>query len=826
LYSTAAADNLLFNLSLRATLFTFSTPVTMSDDKVMMEVDNTEEAIEVEVEPVAEPPQLQQFVRETLKMQDPENTIALTLERVFDEAKASKNWPRYNKDRKCGYLAAKIEEQLNLPPEARREDVAERLLKHMTSVLDNDRLVSVGYEIKKSTLSHNYDVLEFSDRIKSVFRGYFDEAKANSEQEYISPYFCVVQSSGMGKTKILFEFKSNVMELLKHDKVECRLVLSGPFDVNKEDNVFDGNLNLGAIADEHETLLDAASGIYNELDRIFIKVLKKDTNKLVILFDEAQWLLVAKFGFPVFIFRCIRVWLREKRRTLQIVAVFTGTNAKLRNFLFDDDKALEETPINASRGWKRERDYHDRGPKRFPLFMNTTTIGCRLGQKYIEGTEAPSEYKQAVAYGRPLFASMNERGDLDDARLWVILRRMLLDTEWQAMETTWLNILATRVQMGQTSVTVASDLVARAYANLTSCGDGAAQICYLPDPVCARLAMCMMDDSWSLPDPHGNQDLERGKNPVWWVEKMEEVYSRGLCRPEKGDIGEVMVALYLLFCGDVLRRMDKTYETFSVPLGDWIDLLLSGGSLSSGKPAAGPRSSSRLKQHLNATVSFVQVCRNYLRSYGPSWKAFKDQVFLEHLYKSGTAFYAFSGCSIIDLVAPIRIETGGSADGFQYVPLLVSIKSRYKFSRSEVESECKRMEEKASRDGCTNGLCLLVVFGSPMTVKADDPRRLKRDVVSQVFGKGKVACKVLRIPVKDVFGLSHAFTRLTSMGEEPAEIFASHAFVRAHAHSNNEDQLDPDTALRSLDRSAVELAKGLKAVDMLKTLSHQLQLKS
>jgi hypothetical protein len=41
--------------------------------------------------------------------------------------------------------------------------------------------------------------------------------------------------------------------------------------------------------------------------------------------------------------------------------------------------------------------------------------------------------------------------------------------------------------MGQTTFATASHLVAKGYANLTSVATGTAQICYMPDPVCAPL---------------------------------------------------------------------------------------------------------------------------------------------------------------------------------------------------------------------------------------------------------------------------------------------------------------------------------------------------
>ena len=77
-----------------------------------------------------------------------------------------------------------------------------------------------------------------------------------------------------------------------------------------------------------------------------------------------------------------------------------------------------------------------------------------------------------------------------------ILRQMLLgqlpDT-WVNKQSTLLSILATRVQMGQTSALVASTLVSEGYARLTSFSISDdhhfAGFCYFCDPLCARIAM-------------------------------------------------------------------------------------------------------------------------------------------------------------------------------------------------------------------------------------------------------------------------------------------------------------------------------------------------
>ena len=47
-----------------------------------------------------------------------------------------------------------------------------------------------------------------------------------------------------------------------------------------------------------------------------------------------------------------------------------------------------------------------------------------------------------------------------------------------------------------TSVEIASHLVGYAYMDLVGVNDKVPRTCFMPDPVCARLAMCLMDENW------------------------------------------------------------------------------------------------------------------------------------------------------------------------------------------------------------------------------------------------------------------------------------------------------------------------------------------
>ncbi|MEL7196635.1 MAG: hypothetical protein AAFO96_29720, partial [Bacteroidota bacterium] len=269
-----------------------------------------------------------------------------------------------------------------------------------------------------------------------------------------------------------------------------------------------------------------------------------------------------------------------------------------------------------------------------------------------------------------------------------------------------------------------------------------------------------MDQKWSMHT--GNNRKVKGKDKKFWVKAASTLFKEGICTPEKGNVGEVFVALYFLFCADMLRTDD--YNTFSVDLLSWWELLKSGGggrqsfSTSTGqsegdtskkrgalsplmddersakkqkttfdsldqqitehvantsptKASDDPTEASELKNNgASITFSAIQVCRNYIRSYNDSWSTFRHQGFLESLYKSGVGFYVFAGCHVIDMVFALRVQQKDEMPSF--IPLVVSVKSRVSFSEKEAQTECARMTSKMKKTKASCGaLCLLVVLG-------------------------------------------------------------------------------------------------------------------
>jgi hypothetical protein len=270
-------------------------------------------------------------------------------------------------------------------------------------------------------------------------------------------------------------------------------------------------------------------------------------------------------------------------------------------------------------------------------------------------------------------------------------------------------------------------------------------------------------------------------------------------------------------------KASTAFEVFSVDLDEWMNemTLPKDGTVDS------QHQQKIAKNGKVVTISFIQVCRNYVRSYDTSWASLNNQSFLEYLYKSGTAFYVFPGCSIIDAVASIRCEIRNNGKlECTYAPCFISIKSRKEVSK--IKYLCGNMTDAAMDAQCEHALCLLVLFG--LDVK--EPRSytelvLKRpvNVAAELFPAdnstgAKIVVKVLRIPENDHFGLTQACMDITSESEEISEIYASHSFFASHERTALEAKRVLRTSTRR--RKSDPEHKDLPA-EMLTKLATQLQ---
>lgn len=538
----------------------------------------------------------------------------------------------------------------------------------------SNRVASITVGLDES-LKHDVDLREFERRVVGLFKWY-DEDESNT---YMAPYMPVIQSSGSGKTRLFMALRE-AAKASTDVNYDCMTVLCLPDDVDEVENsevYFDGTIRLQVRKDKN----DNDKNLRRERIRDELQVLltKSSKDKLVLLFDEAQFLIRDAEGLE---FRCIRWWLRENRTTKQVVAVFAGTTSKLANFYFETaPSGFSRDPDVTYVNWKGKT-----GPtKVYDPFYRICTMGCfQKDAPPDDDLSLLSDFERAAFYGRPLFAYLqktnklvdtndsrqNENGvEITSPRLHSILKRMLLSetTDWKRNPAAFCSILGSRVQLGvTTSFVISSDLVSKAYAHLVhfhadespDLSNAVARVSFMPDPVCAALAMGLMNDEWTLTLPNGNNDSRiTGENKEFWTRQALLLLASGLCLSVKGDSGEIMGALYMLFCGDVLRHAkDRTLRTFSVSLIDWYS------KMENTKKVVQPSWGDEISMDIN----FIQVCRNYFRAH--SWKT---QDGLELMYKSAIASYVFPDCKAFDIVAPIRIVRGGKTS---YHPLLVSVK--------------------------------------------------------------------------------------------------------------------------------------------------------
>ncbi|KAG7375070.1 hypothetical protein IV203_014165 [Nitzschia inconspicua] len=695
----------------------------------------------------------------------------------------------------------------------------------------------MDYRITNTKLSHDCDLLSFAKHIETLATEYWNDSNSNETPPYVAPYFCFIQSSGMGKTKLLYEFRQH--KNFVANNVESKLILVGNVHTDPmSESIYDATYSASTpenaeskrnISDEE--LNEEAQKIFNRLDTLLTNDLKwkKNTTFRFLLFDEAQFLLKDEFGKKAFQFRCVRMWLR-KVQEYKYVAVFTGTNCGLANFAIETDRKVELP--SSSRRMDGDWKLMPKGPTVFPHFVMLTTIGCQVQiNRSPKSSSDCSEYKNAIIHGRPLFSIMNDHGDLE-AKLPNNLRRMLLfrggekgkvDSEMNL--NTWFSILATRVQMGITSITLASDLVAKGYANLTHVAPNFAHFTYLPDPVCARLAMGMMSDMWKL----GNIKRRGGKA------RSNILFKAGITRTGRfrdysvsdlvhrdNSVSSNLVRADYSVCDALASSGDITFVSTSDSVVGYSRALPSSEDISicaatrcdqhSCYKATKEGQRGKQSSKTAVTLNCLQFCRNYLRSYETDWSSLGDQQFLRQLYTSGIGFFTFAGCPAIDAVLPLRIRKGTNE---KYIPCLLSIKSHNYFTHEMAQNFCHEMKVQAENSNL-QALCIVVVFGSSVQSKNDEST-FNSDTYS-LLEHGETVAIVLRIPVDDVSGISNMYQQLTS-NTDLMEVYGSHSFIRAHTGKSKSVALNPKAALRASSFGSIKPP----AESMLDTLAEQLR---
>ena len=142
--------------------------------------------------------------------------------------------------------------------------------------------ISLG--IAGTSLSHAFNLDAFATQVYDVFQTYYDKQEAS---EYLGPYFVFVQSSGMGKTKILYEYARNVKSEQSDKRkassetkiaddaklVLCRARKDGERGL-EEGSVFDCFIYFQGLTDGTKDFLEAVHKIFPKLDELLNGVKK------------------------------------------------------------------------------------------------------------------------------------------------------------------------------------------------------------------------------------------------------------------------------------------------------------------------------------------------------------------------------------------------------------------------------------------------------------------------------------------------------------------------------------------------------------------------
>jgi hypothetical protein len=634
--------------------------------------------------------------------------------------------------------------------------------------------------IQDSILSHLLDLRNFEKRVDKLVEWRDDQRERNI---YLAPYLVLIQSSGMGKTKLMYEYMQEKIRTGEDDPntkigdVKLLLCLQGT------PNVEGGIHEELQVPTSAETAHKARDLLIEKLDGI-LKVNTKPGKTVVLLVDEAQHLVTkswdgSEIGDVGFYFRCFRCWLQRKDRN--VVAVFAGTTSKLTNFF------EEKLSSSHSRGLG---DYHaDVGKKLYEPFFELTTSGAgKKDDPYdIEDEDKNTDFLRSIPFGRPLFHVLKKKKLLDGTTLERIKERLQLKPHLENTHASWLSVLSVRVQMGQTTAPMVSSLVAHGYANLTHFqflpeqGEGViVQHCHFPDPVLAHAAMTIMDE-------------DHKKMKKTWSQRAMTIFSRGLCTSEKGDFGEIAAALYMLFSGDSIRKeIDPNLKTFAVPLQEWLNkmeatpIIRNGGST----------------HEEGKTVSFIQFCRSYIRM--DAGKIALQGTFLDELHQAAYGIYLHPGAEACDILAAVSCNpstecameidspnedekvTGGQKTSCQ--ALLVSVKNRKEFTLTMMGKAISEMMKQLLGTG---GVCLLILLGldnadGPLTedgaaiVAAQINLQLKPQNTRSLQNKQRssdgssISSYVVIVKEEDEYGVGTMLRCPASPGGERAEIYSSH----------------------------------------------------
>ena len=270
-----------------------------------------------------------------------------------------------------------------------------------------------------TVLVHDLDLKAFEKRIEQLFE-WHDQVSVR--EEFLAPYFALVQLSGMGKTKLFIEFRK--LYNGRGQNYVCKTILCLDANLNEQDREKFYDYMLIVDETDAKSIVDA---VWAKMDDVVADV-KERTEKIVLLFDEAQGLMkgIDPFGKKSLVFRAIRWWLRVKRDkdVANIVAAFAGMTVALSNFFPPDPPKL-----GASRKSKFSYANYEQGDadikKLYPPFYELNTIACLRQQKPLDKAADPG-FPHSAIYGRPMFAHYHLEETLDARKMGEFAKRLVL----------------------------------------------------------------------------------------------------------------------------------------------------------------------------------------------------------------------------------------------------------------------------------------------------------------------------------------------------------------------------------------------------------------
>lgn len=253
--------------------------------------------------------------------------------------------------------------------------------------------------------------------------------------------------------------------------------------------------------------------------------------------------------------------------------------------------------------------------------------------------------------------------------------------------------------------------------------------------------MCLMHDGFTFKGTGNGAKREHilGAKKREMAAMMGRIFSEGICLPAKGDYGEIATALYILFCGDILRKKKcADYKEFSVSFSQWMSLVQNQGfENQDGDNQDGD----------NIFVNCIQFYRQDLRL---KLDDMANKRFLQGLYEKACAIYCGNNFEAIDLVVPCY-----SAKDKSHLPAAFSVKNYGYMSPEKAMSFLKESWTKMNQAGIDRGLCALVIVGQDRpqgNVTAEDYKDQAINILNQKANEDQAFVQALKKSPSEMIG--------------------------------------------------------------------------